>query len=67
MKDEDFVFELYRTIRENLKRIINEEFDYSNVKFWGNDIIERVQHLCYLKKKILKGKEIDKKCVSSKR
>ena len=56
MSDEDFVFELYRTIRENLKRIINEECDYSNVKFWGNDIIERIQHLCYLKKKILSRK-----------
>lgn len=61
MKDEDFVFELYRTIREDLKRIINEEFDYSNVKFWGNDIIERVQHLCLLKKRILKRKESEKK------
>lgn len=62
MKDEDFVFELYRYIREDLKRIINEECDYDNIKFWGNDIIEKVKHLCFLKKRIIKRKESDKKC-----
>ena len=61
MKDEDFIYELYRFIREDLKRIINEECDYDNVKFWGNDIIEKVKHLCFLKKKVFKEKERSKK------
>ncbi len=57
MTDEDFIFELYRSIRINLRRIVNEESDYDNIKFWGNDIIERVQHLCRLKKRIIKEKK----------
>ncbi len=57
MTDEEFVLELYSDIRQDLKRIVNEENDYFNVKFWGTDIVERVQHMCRLKKAILKRKE----------
>ena len=61
MSDEDLIFEDYRRIRENLKRIINEEKEFDNIKFWGNDTIERVKFLCQLKKRVLSRKERSKK------
>lgn len=61
MSDEDLIFEDYRRIRENLKRIINEEKEFDNIKFWGNDTIERVKFLCQLKKRVLSQKERSKK------
>lgn len=60
MSDEELLLEQYRMIREDLKRIVNEEKEYDNAKFWGNDILERVKFMCYLKKKILKRKESKK-------
>lgn len=57
MTDEDLIFEQYRMLRENLKRIINEEKEYEYIKFWGNDIIERVKFLCHLKKRVIQRKE----------
>lgn len=57
MSDEDLIFEDYRRIRENLKRIINEEKEFDNIKFWGNDTIERVKFLCQLKKRVMSQKE----------
>ena len=61
MSDEDLIFEDYRRIRENLKRIINEEKEFDNIKFWCNDTIERVKFLCQLKKRVLSQKERSKK------
>ena len=61
MSDEDLIFEDYRRIRENLKRIINEEKEFDNIKFWGNATIERVKFLCQLKKRVLSQKERSKK------
>ena len=60
MTDEDLIYEDYRRIRENLKRIINEEKEFDNIKFWGNDTIERVKFLCHLKKKVIQRKEKEK-------
>lgn len=57
MTDDDFLLELYADVRQALKRVVNEEENYDNVKFWGTDIIERVQHMCRLKKRIIKRKE----------
>lgn len=54
MSDEDLIFEDYRRIRESLRNIINEEKEYDNIKFWGNDVIERVKFLCLLKKNVIK-------------
>lgn len=54
MSDEDLIFEDYRRIRESLRNIINEEKEYDNIKFWGNDVIDRVKFLCLLKKKVIK-------------
>lgn len=62
MNDEEILLEQYKFVREDLKRIVNEENEYDNVKFWGNDIVERVRFMCHLKQKIFKGKELDKKC-----
>ena len=56
MTNEDFIFEEYRFIRQDLKRIVNEEEDIDNIKFWGNDIIERTKFMCHLKKKVIKKK-----------
>ena len=53
MSNEDLIYEDYRRIRESLKNIINEEKEYDNIKFWGNDVIERVKFLCLLKKKVI--------------
>ena len=61
MSDEDLIFEQYRMLRENLKRIINEEKEFDNIKFWGNDTIERIKFLCRLKKRVIQRNERSKK------
>lgn len=61
MNDEDLIFEQYRMLRENLKKIINEEKELDNIKFWGNDTIERVKFLCSLKKRVIQRNERSKK------
>ena len=58
MSDEDFLLELYSSIRSSLKKIINEEENIEDVKFWSIDIIERVQHICRVKKRIIKKKGV---------
>lgn len=65
MSNEDLIFEDYRRIRESLKNIINEEMEYDNIKFWGNDVIERVKFLCLLKKKVIKERSMKNERISS--
>ena len=51
MREENIILEQYKFIRESLKILIN---DYTIIKFYGNDIIERVQFIAHLKKKLIK-------------
>lgn len=58
MREEEFLYEQYKFIREDLKRIVNEEEDLGEVRFWVDDVIDRIKYIKYLKKKIFERKEL---------
>lgn len=57
MSKEDLLYEQYRQINIFLKRIINEEKDISNVKFYVEEIQLKIAYIYKLKQRIIKDKE----------
>lgn len=61
MSKEDLLYEQYRQVNVFLKRIINEEKDISNVKFYFEEIQLKIAYIYKLKQKIIKDKEVKSK------
>lgn len=56
METEDLLYEQYRQINVYLKRIINEEKDIQDVKFYIEESQHKLAYIYKLKERILKKK-----------
>lgn len=57
MKAEDLLFEQYRLVNSYLKRIINEEEDLQDIKFFVEEVQHKLNYIYKLKQKIIKQKK----------
>lgn len=56
MSTEDIILEQYRMVNLYLKRVINNDSDYDDVKFFIEEIQHKLTYILKLKRKtILKG------------
>lgn len=61
METEDLLYEQYRQVNIYLKRIINEEKDIHDVKFYIEECQHKLAYIYKLKERILKEKGAKKK------